>query len=463
MRSPWVAAVLVLAALSALGLQTEIITRTGFFMGDFRAFYCAARVASHGGNPYHTEPLRTCERAIGPKLFFERNPGVTIPAPLPGYAIGALVPLALLPFGLAASLWGLVLLLACVACIATLAQFAGVGWQIALAVFALSLCAISLPFGEVVPLGLACICAAAYCAWRGRWKVGALFAVGAMIEPHLGLPVCIALALWAPATRLTLLAAAVVFAAISLATLGLATNLEYFTSVLPAHALSEVTRDTQFSLTAVLAMLGVSQTLALQAGSLWYVAMLIVGTLVAGRLARRSANNAFLVCVPPAFAVLGGTFIHVTQIAAALPAAAIVAFEKKEHQALALVALLALAVPWLWVVSPALLIAPFVPVGYVAWRYWNGNLQAALLAAVAAAALVWGLMELAAAPVHSTAHAATLAIDSRLAEATWSTFTQKSSTNSFAALMLRAPTWAGQLLLAGLLIARARGSAAIAR
>ena len=99
-------------------------------------------------------------RAIGEDLFFERNPGVTIPAPLPGYALGALVPLSLLPFGVAAALWGLVMLLACVACIVTLARFAGVGWQIALAVFALSLCAISLPFGEVVPLALAAICAA---------------------------------------------------------------------------------------------------------------------------------------------------------------------------------------------------------------------------------------------------------------------------------------------------------------
>ena len=463
MRSHWVTAALVLAAVLALGLQTEIIGRTGFFMGDFRAFYCAGRVALHGSNPYHAEPLRTCEIGIGEDLFFEKNPGVTIPAPLPGYALGALVPLALLPFGVAASLWGLVLLLSCLACIVTLARFAGVGWQIALAVFALSLCAISLPFGEVVPVALACICAAAYYAWQGRWKAAALFAAGAMIEPHLGLPVCLALAFWAPSTRFPLAAAFVLLAAISLALLGLATNLEYFTSVLPAHALSEVTRDTQFSLTAVLAVLGVSQTLALQAGSLWYVAMLIVGTLVAGRLARKSANGALLVCVPPAFAVLGGTFIHVTQIAAALPAAAIVAFEKKEHQTLALVALLAVAVPWLWVVSPALIVAPFVPVGYLAWRYWNGNVQAALLAAVAAAVLVWGLMGLAAFPAHTATHAHAVALDPRLAEATWSTFTQKSSTNSIAAWMLRAPTWAGQLLLLGLLIAGARGSAAIAR
>ena len=461
MRSHWVAAALVLAAVLALGLQTEVITRTGFFMGDFRAFYCGARVAAHGSNPYHAEPLRTCEIGIGENLFFEKNPGVTIPAPLPGYVLGALVPLALLPFGVAAAVWGLLMLLASLACIVTLGRFAGIGWQIALAIFALSLCAISLPFGEVVPLALAAICACAYFGRQRRWHAAGLCAAGAMIEPHLGLPVCVALALWAPASRAVLAAAAVVLAALSLALLGPATNLEYFTAVLPAHALSEVTRDTQFSLTAVLASLGASQTVAVRGGSLWYVAMLIVGTLVAGLLARKSANGAFLACVPPAFAVLGGTFIHVTQIAAALPAAAIVVFEKKEHQPLALVALLALAVPWLWVVSPALIVAPLVPVGYLAWRYWNGNVQAALLAAVAAAVLVWGLMELAALPAHTATHAHAVALDPRLAEATWSAFTQKSSTNSVAAWMLRIPTWAGLVLLLAILIRDARrGSAA---
>ena len=53
---------IVVAALFGFGLQTSVVARTGFLMGDFRAFYCAARVAAHGDDPYHTEPLRTCER-----------------------------------------------------------------------------------------------------------------------------------------------------------------------------------------------------------------------------------------------------------------------------------------------------------------------------------------------------------------------------------------------------------------
>jgi hypothetical protein len=340
------------------------------------------------------------------------------------------------------------LLCACAACIVTLSRFAGIEWQVALAVFALSLCTISLPFGEVVPLALACIGAAAYFAWRSRWRTAALFAAGAMIEPHLGLPVCIALAVWAPATRLTLVLSLGGLAIVSLAALGPATNFEYFTSVLPAHALSEASRDTQYSLTAVLFSLGAPESVALRMGLLWYGAMLALGTLVAGRLARKTGNNAFLACVPPAFAVFGGSFIHVTQIAAALPAAVLlISCVKKEQQSLVAIALLLLAVPWTWAISPALVIAPLFPVGYLAWHYWNGNARIALLAALAAAVLLGGLVGLAGAAPGVAAHARTLAIDPRLAEATWSNFTQKSSTNGIAAWMLRVPTWAGLLLL----------------
>jgi hypothetical protein len=147
----------------------------------------------------------------------------------------------------------------------------------------------------------------------------------------------------------------------------------------------------------------------------------------------------------------------VTQIAAALPAAVLlISSEKKEQQYwLAAIAVLLLAVPWTWAISPALVIAPLFPVGYLAWHYWNGNARAALLAALAAVLLLWGLVELAGGAPGAAAHARTLAIDPRLAEATWSNFTQKSSTNSIAAWMLRVPTWAGLLLLLTRLIAYA--------
>jgi Glycosyltransferase family 87 len=451
-RNSWLAAAIVFASLLALGLQASVVARTGFYMGDFRAFYCAARVASHGADPYRAQQLRACETSIAPKLFFQKNPGVTIPAPLPGYALAALVPLSALPFGVAAALWASVLLLAWIATIATLTRFAGVSWEIALAVFSLSLGVLSLPFGEVVPLALGCICLAGYFAWQNQWRAAALSALGAMIEPHLGLPVCVALAVWAPATRMPLALSIGALGAISLALLGPATNIEYVTSVLPAHALSEVARDTQYSLTAVLASLGAPPAAALRAGTLWYVAMLVLGTYLAGLLAKKSGNNAFLVCVPPAFVVFGGAFIHITQIAAALPAAVLLlSYANRERYTPALIALLALAVPWVWAISPALIVAPIVPVAYLAWCYWSENLRAALITGLVAGMLLFAFGKLAVPAPHAGANAIAPAIDARLAESTWSAFTERSSTNSAGAWTLRIPTWAGLVLLLTLL------------
>jgi hypothetical protein len=453
-RGRWIGGAIVVAALAALVLQGGVVARAGFIVGDFRAFYCAARVASHGADPYRTEPLRSCETGIGMGRFFERNRGVTIPAPLPGYAIAALVPLALLPFAAAATIWTLLLLLAWLACVATLSRFAGIAWETALAVFALSLGMLSLPFGEVVPISVACICLCAYFAWKGAAVPAALAAGGSMIEPHLGLPVCIALACWRPATRVPLAAALLMLGALSIATLGVRTNVEYFTSVLPAHALSEATRDTQYSLTAVLAAFGLPQTTAVRAGTLWYIVMLIAGAFVAGLLAKKTRNDAFLVCVPPAFAVFGGTFIHVTQIAAAVPAAVLaVNYAKRPYRELALVALVLLAVPWGWSISPALTLAPVIPIGYLAWYATNRNLVAGLLAAIGGTILLFGFQELytIAAP-HFGAHLTAPKIDASLPEASWSGYSRDNSSGTLAAWAVRLPTWFGLALLLGLVI-----------
>ena len=195
MRSRWLGALLVLAVLTALALQAGVVARAGFAMGDFRAFYCAARVASHGADPYQNEPLRTCEAGVLAKSFLKKNPGVTIPAPLPAYAIAVVVPLAALPFGIAAALWAAILLAAWIAAVIALARAAGIAWEIALAALSLGFGVLSLPFGEVVPLAIAGICGAAYYARAGRWRASAACAALAMIEPHLGLPAALALAL----------------------------------------------------------------------------------------------------------------------------------------------------------------------------------------------------------------------------------------------------------------------------
>jgi hypothetical protein len=456
LRRSWIAAGIVVATVLALAAQTSVVTRTGLFASDFRAFYCAARVASQGADPYRTQPLGACERSLGSTRFFEKNPKVTIPAPLPGYAIAALIPLTRLPFGAAIAVWLALLFAGWLACVIAIAAFAGVQREVTVAALALSLAALSFPFGEVVPIAVGFICLAGYAAWQDRPRLAALFAAGSMIEPHLGLPVCLTLAVWLSGTRWVLAVCAVVFAGLSLLVLGLPANVEYFTSVLPAHALSELTRDTQYSLSAVLAALGVSPSAAVRGGGLWYVAMLILGTIFAGRVARTTGNRAFLACIPPAFAVFGGTFIHVTQIAAAIPAAILlVSLSKDRERIVAVVALILLAVPWGWVYSPALLVAPFLPIAFLVWQYFRTP-ATVLISAIGSCAVVLGLQWLfnLTAP-HLGAHAALPVMDSRLAESTWALFTGNNSGGSMAAWAVRLPTWAALAAVLALFIARA--------
>ncbi|MGA7354744.1 MAG: hypothetical protein WBW76_04850, partial [Candidatus Cybelea sp.] len=195
----------------------------------------------------------------------------------------------------------------------------------------------------------------------------------------------------------------------------------------------------------------VSARAAILAGTACYVAMLLVGTLLGGWMTQRTGNKAFLVCTPPAFAVFGGSFIHATQIAVALPAAALlVQHAQPRRRTTAVILLLVLTVPWGWVQSPAFLVAPLVPIAYLAWCYWNANLRATLLAACAAAALALVFVKLALAP-HAAVHVAAPAIDVHLAEATWSIFTQNTSTHTLATWIARVPTWAALGLLLAVL------------
>ena len=442
-------AVAVLCTLLPLITQTWIAGRTGFLMSDFQAFYCAARAVAHGEDPYRTEPLRSCEVSGGLRLLYDAKHPVALPAPLPAYTLSALIPLAVLPFAPAAFIWAGLLCAAVIICIATLTQFARVTWPAAIAAFVLSLGVVSIPFGEIVPPALAAICAAAFFAWKERWRQAAVAAAISMIEPHLGLPLCVALTVWAPATRLPLGIAFAALGATALASLGLSTNLEYLTSVLPAHALSEVARDTQYSATSVLAALGVNDVTAVRLGSLWYLGMLLSGTLVAGTLARRTQNAAFLACVPPAFAVFGGAFVHISQIAAAIPATLLMlSYVRGTRRNVIAVALLLLSVPWIWADLPSVGLAPAFPIAYLAWTTWARSARAATIAAVAAGVLLIGLVLLyRETPARAVNVYASPTIDAGLAEATWSAYARRQSTNGLAVWAARIPTWSGLFIL----------------
>jgi hypothetical protein len=251
----------------------------------------------------------------------------------------------------------------------------------------------------------------------------------------------------------------------SLVTLGISQNWDYVTNVLPSHALSELGSDAQLSLSVVLHALGASDRLAVIGGEVCYVFAALMGIAVAGSLSRRFDDGAFVVVVPGAMAVIGGVFMHVTQVSAAIPLALLLLSYTSPKRSLQMpaVILVLLSVPWWSLATPMAL----------------GTVTGCLLAAVVVACLVSQLSQnslLAFALGASVFIGGTqiahwyslsnesfvppeplrISIDSRYAEASWAWENARYfSTGSLPAWLLRLPTWGGLLLLAGLSCAKA--------
>jgi hypothetical protein len=290
-------------------------------MRDFGAFYCAGAVLAAGGDPYRAEPLGACERRPKAALFRPGLPGLVTPAPLPPYALAPFVLLSRLPFAAASGVWWAVVLGAVAVTVAAMRRLTRLPLALLIAAVALTDGYVSLCLGQVAPLAVAAISLAAALVSGGRERAAAAVLSVAMIEPHVGLPACLALFSWRPRTRPVFAVAGLCAVALSLALAGSPTTIEYLREVLPAHALSEVANPKQFSLTYLLVRLGAGPAEALRAGEIWYVVLVAAGVLAGGLAAKRGRGAAAIVVIPPALALLGGPFVHIAQIAAALPAA----------------------------------------------------------------------------------------------------------------------------------------------
>jgi TRAP-type C4-dicarboxylate transport system permease small subunit len=409
---------------------------------DFHAFYCAGAVAREGGNPYLAEPLRACERMRD----------TVLPAPFPGYVIAAMEPLSRLSFASASKIWTAMVVIAIAGCALLLMPLTRSGAAFVAAVLCLSLGVTSLGFGEYVPFFLCALCIAALCAQRGRWAMAAAAASACLIEPHLGVPVCAALFIWQPRTRAILASVALLLAVISVAAIGWGENVEYLTRVLPFHALSEIGSNRQFSLSAIVHALGGSDQWALRAGLFSYATMVFAGVVLARRAARHFRNDAFLVAVPAAAAMIGGSFLHVTQIAAAIPLALLLLREAPQYRAMLSAAIVCLAIPWLWIYQPLLIALAGIFAFYVVWETTQQNAVAACTSAAVVLAALLGLNAWSGrhAPTAPAPANARVAIPAQYAESRWAIANLGYwSSGSAVSWAYRAPTWCGLLLVLG--------------
>ncbi|MBC5811396.1 MAG: DUF2029 domain-containing protein [Candidatus Eremiobacteraeota bacterium] len=386
MKARFAIALALFAALSVGWFQAN---RTSFhpttFQYDFVAFYCASAVAQEGADPYLTEPLRTCEHQNG--HAFRAGSRLAVPAPVPGYDLAALAPLARLPFAWASALWLLLQIAAYALTIALLVRLTKCEPWIALAATILSDAYLSMLLGQLVPFAVLGVVAAAYGLRRERFELlGGGLALLAL-EPHLALPVYASVLIFVPRARIVLVGICAALIVASLAILGPAENLEYFTAVLPAHAASEIANQEQYSLTYLAHVVGANDALAVRLGEFSYLFMTALGIALGAALRKRTNDLAPLVLVPVAAAVFGGGFVHVQQFAVVIPFALWLASRSRERAPAISLALL--AVPW----GVFFALVPFAPlaalaVGFILHRLGRFSLRTALIAAGAALAIL---------------------------------------------------------------------------
>jgi hypothetical protein len=413
---------------------------------DFNAFYCAGAALDAHADPYLAEPLGTCERAPHPWGLASQIPHLSMPAPLPPYALAPFALLAHLPYGAAALVWFAFSLGCVIASAWALRAVTGLPFAAMLAALALGDGYAALSLGQVVPLAVAGLSFSALALARGRLTLAACCAALAMIEPHVGLPACLALFLFVPGSRAGLFGCALAGVALSFAAGGQALNLEYVRRVIPAHALSEIANEKQLSLSYVAHQLGASDALALRLGSFSYLLALAAGLAAGKILSERLASPGLLLTLPVAFTLAGSPFIHIAQIAAAIPAVALLYAGLPERRVPLGFALGLLAIPWLQFLNLGAAFPLFVALAVLtlAWSLGVDRPLPAVALAVAAVFLVL-VPEPFFVALPDPAEALARAYDpAALAEKTWDVFTHAiAQSNGLAYTLAKLPTWLG--------------------
>lgn len=452
-RSP---ALPLLAGLAAVILAYELIGFAGVhsLLADFRAFWCAGSAVAHGADPYRTASLALCERAPAPWGLYSAPAGVVVPAPLPPYALAFFAAFSFASFPPAAILWFAVLAAALFGAAVLLRRTVPMTPAIAVLLLLLPATVLWLPFGEVTPLALFGAAVAAFGLQRRRPPLVAAGLVLLAFEPHLAAGAWLCVFLFAGRMRVWVAGAGALLVAVSLA-VHPGALVEYTRAVLPLHALAEVPRPAQYSATWLLDALGVPAAIALRAGAATYVLMLAGGIAVAARLHRRWNDASVLIFAPLAAAVIGGTFVHASQIALALPfAASLAARERGRSAVLAALLCAVLAVPWSASGGGQTIVLAGVGICAALVLQLTKNRALALrtlLASIAfAAVLTLAQHASAARPLHSSRTFPAAAQADRYASAAWGRYIwSEQSTVTIADWAGKLPAWLALLVLAG--------------
>ncbi len=413
---------------------------------DFADFYCAGAALDAGADPYRYEPLHRCEHAVDAGTIYRNDPARVTPAPLPPYDFPPFMLAARLNYATARRLDAVAIAAAVVAAIVALGAL--VPLEVAALALLLPAGYVLLNAGQVVPFALVALAFCGLALARGRGSVAGILGALVMIEPHLGLPVCIALLLWVPCSRAPLVATAAVLLAAGTSTVGVAATFEYVFRVLPAQAAAEVAHPYQYSLTYLLHTLGIPASGALALGEASYAAMLIVGVWLGRRLRDSLERPELIVFIPAACSVIGGPYVHMVDLPFAIPAALVLActLRGNARQAVAL-ALCLLAVPWIlvWITKKLFLATLFVVAALLLRLRTSTPVSVVTFGGVAVAIY---LLELAP-PAPLTATTPDTFRSSDLAGAAWIAYVDALPRASLTWLAVKVPTWAALIATIG--------------
>ena len=307
---------------------------------DFKSFYCAGEAVLQHADPYRVEPLRACTHRV---VSWEPA-WLVVPAPLPAYSLVLFAALAMLPFHTASLIYETLLVAGVLIGALALARLTGWSPLLTLVILIPTDGFLNVSYGGFVPLVIAALCVGALALERGAMTVVAICLGIAMLEPHVALPAFLAVLIGVPRARVAICSVAAVLVALSIAAVGVGINVEYLRTELPLVALGEVAANDQYSLTRVLAAIGMSPGRAVSIGSASFLFMLVVGVALSLRLATRR-RLAYLLLLPPAAGMLGGSYIHDVQLVAAIPLALLIASDVPALRAWSLGAVVLLLLP----------------------------------------------------------------------------------------------------------------------
>jgi hypothetical protein len=435
---------------SVIGLSLAFYVHLPVQFFDFRAFYCAGQAELSGADPYREHPLHECEQGLSAPTLAPLRGDVTVPAPFPGFVLAVFAALATLPFPCALAVWLAGSLVALGCAIVFVAQTTSTSMTANVIALGFPAAIVALPLGQVTPFVLLAVAGSAVMLQRGRPRLAALTALGAMLDPHVGVAVLLGIFAGVPRARVVLIGGTAALFVLGLCVSGPSREWEYVRSVIPAHALANVTDGTQFSTTNLVYLAGVSPAAALRLGSLWYGLATAAGVVVALRLRKRLGIVA-VAYIPLAFAVFGGPHSHLQQLAMAIPAFMLLssAATGGRREFCSVVTFVA-AVPWLYITPFSwLYIAPSA-LALVFAAEMKSARQGARLAAACFVTLTVTKMSMPRSAVPVQFHAITAG--NPLAEVSWQTFmTALNGPMETWYLIARAPTVVAFVILLALL------------